>query len=183
MQKKFIVMAILGCLLLSGCGYASADIPEHSKALSAGATKTAVLFSKPIIITATDPAAVPTPAATPVFTQAPAPTAVKKVCTECGGTGKCARCGGDGVGFYDMPCNFCQGGNCLNCGGKGYLILEPEHTPAPGACPVCGGTGICNVCGGLGHYHSITPYGDEEIECNSCHGTGDCEYCDTPGID
>lgn len=182
MQKQFIAIVILCCLLLSGCGYAFTDMPMHSQSSPVAEAKTLEPTAQSTEITTMKPSPIPTPELTTPTQPKPAPTAVKIACTECNGTGICARCGGDGIGFYDMPCNFCQGGKCLNCGGKGYLIIEPKKTPAPGACAVCGGTGICNVCGGLGYYHAVSAYGDEKIECISCHGTGNCAYCDSPGI-
>ncbi|QBG46396.1 hypothetical protein EGM51_02920 [Verrucomicrobia bacterium S94] len=59
-------------------------------------------------------------------------------CKACGGSGKCARCGGEGeretgIGNHTVRCTACRG---------------------TGDCPVCGGAGgktvVCRACGGRG---------------------------------
>lgn len=47
-------------------------------------------------------------------------------CVECGRTGKCEYCRGQGT---DGSCGYCNDGTCMNCGGAGI-------------CPDCAGEGV-----------------------------------------
>jgi len=80
----------------------------------------------------------------------------KKICPNCGGSGRiiCRKCNGSGV--------------CRKCSGDGYI-----------ACPKCGGTGkytyfgetkICDLCNGTG-----------KVVCSECNGTGKCSFCSGVG--
>ena len=71
-------------------------------------------------------------------------------CRECDGEGKCASCGGSGLGDYaidaDDECPDCNGGGvCAWCDGRGYLdvpdVDEGASVPARdmgGRLPVAG---------------------------------------------
>ncbi len=46
-------------------------------------------------------------------------------CVECGGSGNCKKCAGEGVVTVEgeaVGCVECDGGNCKKCGGKGGIM-------------------------------------------------------------
>ena len=105
--------------------------------------------------------------------QAPAqeePQVPANPCSNCGGTGKCDECLGDGyrgVG-YTVSCPRCHGSlteTCIYCDAAGN---SNKHE---GTCdfPNCMGKHVysCTTCGG----------GTTPVTCQSCGGSGKCKAC------
>lgn len=47
--------------------------------------------------------------------------AEKVTCSYCSGSGKCPKCGGDGIVYLVVKCGECNGsGKCQRCNGRGY---------------------------------------------------------------
>lgn len=117
-----------------------------------------------------------------------------KLCTSCGGNGKCKRCDGKGhyVGFNgnSKDCGLCRKrpGVCITCGGEGEVPIPKPVTRSRSysaddydtddfdddweiqyECNKCNGTGECSNCGG-----KRTKYGKT---CFSCMGDGKCYKC------
>lgn len=91
-------------------------------------------------------------------------------CSNCGGTGKCDECKGDGYrgAGFTVSCPRCHGAlteTCIYCDANG------NSTKHAGTCdfPNCMGSHIypCTTCGG----------GTTAVECASCNGSGKCKVC------
>lgn len=68
----------------------------------------------------------------------------------------CSRCGGNGV----YSCQQCGGsGICWVCGGDGIVLSIPEGW----WCAACQGTGKCHVCGGDGVVTCKTCFGSGSV--------------------
>lgn len=123
--------------------------------------------------------------------------------------GKCPYCSGAGgmtVGFYKMPCSWCNGtGRCQQQHDKNGCVQKietsymmqsvqpyvPDNAPVYSSpaqstdrqCPECHGTGNCPKCNGKGWYQN--PYatgGDGIVKCTVCPGhTGKCWRCNGTG--
>lgn len=121
-------------------------------------------------------------------------SAVDKVsCIDCGGSGKCSICEGEGkivLMRFSQRCPICRGsGLCTTCYGHGELseykaILEKNKDDTPKgfvssgkpddlyACRYCFGTGDCKSCNGSGTNSTLG------IDCSSCkHDKGKCSNC------
>lgn len=95
-------------------------------------------------------------------------------CSNCGGTGKCDECKGDGYrgAGFTVSCPRCHGAlteTCIYCDANG------NSTKHAGTCdfPNCMGSHIysCTTCGG----------GTTAVECASCNGSGKCKVCGGDG--
>lgn len=95
-------------------------------------------------------------------------------CSNCGGTGKCDECKGDGYrgSGYTVSCPRCHGSNtetCIYCDSSGNSL---KHE---GTCdfPNCMGSHVypCTTCGG----------GSSAVLCASCNGSGKCKVCGGSG--
>ncbi|MGN1148380.1 MAG: hypothetical protein ACI4TB_08155 [Lachnospiraceae bacterium] len=109
--------------------------------------------------------------ATPEPTEEPAPA---DPCSNCGGTGKCDECKGDGYrgAGYTVSCPRCHGSlteTCIYCDANG------NSTKHEGKCdfPNCMGAHVyaCTTCGG----------GTQPVTCASCNGSGKCKVCGGSG--
>lgn len=99
---------------------------------------------------------------------------VENPCSNCGGTGKCDECLGDGyrgVG-YQVSCPRCHGSfteTCIYCDASGN---SNKHA---GTCdfPNCMGAHVyaCTTCNG----------GSTPVTCASCNGSGKCKVCGGTG--
>lgn len=114
-----------------------------------------------------------TPETTPEPTPEPTPEAVN-ICSNCGGTGKCDECLGDGYrgSGYTVSCPRCHGSlteTCIYCDASGN---SNKHE---GKCdfPNCMGAHVypCTTCGG----------GTNAVTCASCNGSGKCKVCGGSG--
>ena len=110
---------------------------------------------------------------TPETTPEPTPEAVN-ICSNCGGTGKCDECLGDGYrgSGYTVSCPRCHGSlteTCIYCDASGN---SNKHE---GKCdfPNCMGAHVypCTTCGG----------GTNAVTCASCNGSGKCKVCGGSG--
>jgi len=107
-------------------------------------------YSEVAIIRTGDPPPPPSPTPTPSTPSTPPSSAGTgaKICTTCGGNGKCHR-------TYDIAFGSCSGGyvQCNTCSGKG-TYNNKTCTTCKGAkkvkCGLCNGTGKCNRCSGTG---------------------------------
>ncbi|MGN0432346.1 MAG: hypothetical protein ACI4EQ_08310 [Lachnospiraceae bacterium] len=95
-------------------------------------------------------------------------------CSNCGGSGKCDECKGDGYrgAGYTVSCPRCHGSlteTCIYCDANG------NSTKHDGACdfPNCMGAHVypCTTCGG----------GSRPVTCASCNGSGKCKVCHGSG--
>lgn len=105
----------------------------------------------------------------------PAEEPAATLCSNCGGTGKCDECKGDGYlgAGYTVPCPRCHGSlteTCIYCDANG------NSTTHEGVCdfPNCMGAHVypCTICGG----------GTKPVVCASCNGSGKCKVCGGSGI-
>ncbi len=126
-----------------------------------------------------------------------------KLCTSCGGNGKCKRC--DGKGHYtwfngdSKDCGLCRNrpGVCSTCGGKGEVPIPKPSTRSRSysyssgdydfdtdgfddigsdsgyQCNRCGGSGKCKDCGATGRMHGTL--------CPACEGSRECYKCGGDG--
>lgn len=107
-------------------------------------------------------------------TEASTEAVVSNPCSNCGGTGKCDECLGDGyrgIG-YTVSCPRCHGSlteTCIYCDANG------NSTVHEGTCdfPNCMGSHVyaCTTCGG----------GTTPVTCASCNGSGKCKVCGGSG--
>lgn len=104
----------------------------------------------------------------------PAEPVASNPCSNCGGTGKCDECKGDGCrgAGYTVSCPRCHGSlteTCIYCDANGNSL---KHD---GACdfPNCMGAHVypCTTCGG----------GTRPVVCASCNGSGKCKVCGGSG--
>lgn len=96
-------------------------------------------------------------------------------CSNCGGTGKCDECLGDGyrgTGFA-VSCPRCHGSLTETCA---YCDAAGNSNKHEGTCdfPNCMGAHVyaCTTCKG----------GSTPVTCESCGGTGKCKVCGGSGI-
>ena len=200
MKKQWIAVFIACCLLLSGCSFSSATLPNHDD--SSLPEPPYIFTPKPVstenseaeppfeFTPAPKPTSRPTPTMVPTPEPSVEPVVIKEECSMCEGTGECFSCGGDGSGYGDEQCLMCYhdgDGKCFMCGGYGYTtyVESPEEPLAPGVCAICRGSSICQVCfGQRGLY--VPTYGqdgEDWVDCSGCDGTGDCDYCNGTGKD
>ena len=97
------------------------------------------------------------------------------ICSACGGLGNCIKCLGSGDcdhchGRRTQVCNYCSGGRCGACSGKGYIYKGVGISFGKYNCPTCRGTGRCRTCGGT-----------SRSSCIFCRGTGRCDFCSGSG--
>lgn len=104
-------------------------------------------------------------------------------CGACGGTGqeKCSECGGNA----QMRCPNCTSGY-LPLSGHKDVIFKNEFKKDPwGNCVRCGGSGFltCTRCGGVGTRTCVKCHGTGELRCKTCHETGrvKCSTCKGEG--
>lgn len=95
-------------------------------------------------------------------------------CSNCGGTGKCDECLGDGyrgAGFI-VSCPRCQGSLTETCA---YCDAAGNSNKHEGTCdfPKCMGAHVyaCTICNG----------GNTPVTCESCGGSGKCKVCGGSG--
>lgn len=95
-------------------------------------------------------------------------------CSNCGGTGKCDECLGDGYrgSGFTVSCPRCHGAlteTCIYCDASGNSLAHE------GTCdfPNCMGSHVysCTTCGG----------GTTPVTCASCNGSGKCKVCGGSG--
>ena len=144
---------------------------------STGADSEAQSTPEPTPKPTPEPTPEPTPGPTPEPTPEPTPdpTPAPNPCSNCGGTGKCDECKGDGyrgIG-YTVACPRCHGSlteTCIYCDANG------NSTKHEGTCdfPNCMGSHVypCTTCGG----------GTKSVTCASCGGSGKCKVCGGTGI-
>lgn len=95
-------------------------------------------------------------------------------CANCGGTGKCDECLGDGYlgAGYLVSCPRCHGSFTETCA---YCDASGNSTRHEGKCdfPNCMGAHVyaCTICGG----------GTIPVTCQSCAGSGNCKVCGGSG--
>lgn len=98
----------------------------------------------------------------------------KNSCSNCGGTGRCQECKGNGYrgAGYAVSCPRCHGSFTETCG---YCDAAGNSKMHEGICDFgpCMGTHVysCTICGG----------GSKPVTCESCSGNGKCRVCSGSG--
>ena len=103
-----------------------------------------------------------------------------KYCSACGGTGDCGKCTGSGKchkchGRKKITCNYCSGGKCYSCGGKGYVYKYVGKLHSKYTCPTCHGKRTCQYCKGTRYTKCSICKG--KGKCTLCGGSGNCKSC------
>ena len=95
-------------------------------------------------------------------------------CSNCGGTGNCDECKGDGKlgSGFKVSCPRCHGKlteTCIYCDAGGNSIKHEGRCDFPN----CMGAHVypCTTCGG----------GSTPVTCASCNGSGKCKVCGGSG--
>ncbi len=101
------------------------------------------------------------------------------ICSICGGSGGCSAKSPtplsesqmqakiyteEASGITTRGYDFCYGGECASClgkGTKGFGLIK---------CPICKGTGKCKICKGENKCECC--HGKPKFKCEACNGTG-----------